>query len=101
MQAIQLARIAVRVLALYFIFHGITALPELGLMWRDFDLDTYLSLWVAIFSLATLMPLLAGLLIWHQTPLFARWMVDRQTLNAQVLNISSRQILRIALMTVG
>lgn len=101
MQAMQLARICLRVLAILFFFQGLSGLPEASLVWRDYSLDLFLSAWVLGLAIIKLLPLLVGILFWWKTDMICRYLVKWNLPASAVVKISLRQMFSVALFTVG
>jgi len=101
MQAMELARICVRIIALVLIYQGITVLPEMAIVWRDYELDLYLSAWVLLFAVVKILPLIAGALFWWKTDLICRWFVKFNLPPSPVIKVSLRQLLSTGMFCVG
>lgn len=101
MQAMELARICIRIMSVIMILQGITVLPEVGLIWRDYQLDLYTSAWVVLFAVGKLMPLMVGILFWVQTERICRYFVNFSAPKTAMIKISLRQMFSVGLFVVG
>ena len=101
MRAMDLARICIRIMAIVMMMQGISALPEVGLIWRDYQLDLYTSAWVVLLALVKLLPLLVGVFFWLQTERLCRYFVNFSAPASAVVKISIRQLFSVGLFAVG
>ncbi|GAB4196772.1 MAG: hypothetical protein Tsb002_30370 [Wenzhouxiangellaceae bacterium] len=88
-------------LALILLFQGISGLPEMALLWRDYQLGLYLSAWSVLLATVNLLPLIAGIVFWWQTDTMTHYLIDHRLRNVAVVQLGTRQALRIALMAIG
>lgn len=99
MDAKLLAKLALRVLALFMIATGVMALPQIGTL--DNQNGSSFSLLAATLVVMDAGPVLVGIALWFLAPILADWMVGEADSPARAKAVDADTLQTIAFATVG